>query len=395
MNVLHRSPILSNRLARRRARQSLARTAGAGLITVLVAGCGSPAPAGDAAASVPALVVNTAEPARQKQFLERRRFLGTVEASQRSRLGFELGGRVESVTADEGDAVAAGETIATLDTARLEARREELRAALGSARADLELAESTLARIRNASDLNAVSPQQLDEARENVAARRAGVRRVQAQIDTVNVDIGKSTLRAPYDSLVAARHVDQGDVVATGGPVIEIVQRRRPEVRIGMSARAARTLAPGNTHELIIDGARRPATVSAILPERDGRSRTVAVRFRLQGELGAALRAGDLAEVEVVMAVPEPGYWVPVSALTGSVRGLWAVYVAVPAAGGSGPAHRIERRDVEVLHHEAERAYVDGPLEPGARVVMEGIHRLTPGLRVRLGRDVASRTDNR
>ena len=49
-----------------------------------------------------------------------------------------------------------------------------------------------------------------------------------------------------------------------------------------------------------------------------------------------------------------------------------------------GARHRVERRQVEVVHAAADRAFVRGALRTGERVVTTGIHRLVPGQRVRV-----------
>ena len=63
------------------------------------------------------------------------------------------------------------------------------------------------------------------------------------------------------------------------------------------------------------------------------------------------------------------------------MRGLWAVYVADAADGETAV---LERRELEVLHQEADRVFVRGTLADGERVVVGGRHRLVPGQRVRV-----------
>ena len=63
-------------------------------------------------------------------------------------------------------------------------------------------------------------------------------------------------------------------------------------------------------------------------------------------------------------------------------RGLWTVYVLVPAQGGEDGIARVERRAVQILHDEAGRVFVDGTLEDGERVLAVGVDRVVPGQRV-------------
>ena len=56
--------------------------------------------------------------------------------------------------------------------------------------------------------------------------------------------------------------------------------------------------------------------------------------------------------------------------------------MAVPEAGGL----RAERRQLELIHTEADRAYVRGTLFDGDLVIVAGVHRIVPGMPVRATR---------
>lgn len=338
-------------------------------------------------AAATTLSVGTLPAAIEDSYEVERAYIGRVEARQRSAVGFELGGTVEAVLAEEGDAVDRGAAIARLDTARLKARRREAVAERDAAQANLVLARQTLARTEKAIAKRAVSEQQLDEAEQAVAARAAERDRADARIAAIDVDLAKSKLAAPYDALVAARHMDAGQVAAAGAPALTLIERAAPEVRIGVAGDDAGRLKTGAAHRLLV-GAERPetvaATVKAVLPVRNAGRRTVDAVFVLDAALDG-IRPGDIARWPVARTVAAEGAWLPLTALTESARGLWACYVAVPLAAPEGAAtHMIERRELEMLHARAETAYVRGALSEGEKVVSEGVHRLTPGLKVRL-----------
>lgn len=340
----------------------------------------------------PALVVATERAHASPSYVVTRSFVGRVEASRESDVGFELAGRLARVRADEGDRVSRGEALAELDTARLEARRAELLAARSQAAASADLATSTLVRVEEAHALDAVSSQDLDAADRDAASRRAALARVEAQIAAVDVDLDKSVLRAPFDAIVVARRADEGRVLAAGHAVFHLLERARPEARIGLAAGVDRALVAGDRHPVTVDGEEVDAVVKAVLPLRRDGSRSVDVVLTLEADLGA-VRSGDLARLELRTPIHEPGFWLPLTALTESARGLWAVYVAEPAGPeGAGPdaTHRLVRRELELLHEESERVYVRGTLRDGELVVSRGLHRLAPGLPVRVAPGAAS-----
>ncbi len=314
-----------------------------------------------------------------------RRYTGVVEARRRSEVGFELGGRVAEVRLDDGESVDAGAVVARLDTARLEARRAELVAARAEAAARAELAEATYARFLRSFERGGATEQEMDDAEQERDASRAALARVDRQIESLDVDIGKSTLVSPYDAVVARRLVDEGQVVDAGGAVLDLLERVAPEARIGLSSRAASSLSRGDSIEVRVGGRAYAARVVELLPVTARGTRTVEAVLRLDAELDG-LRRGDLATIEIARRVEQPGFWLPIEALTESSRGLWACFVASATEGTAEEnvgTHRLSRRRLEVLHTSGERVYVTGTLEEGELVVLEGLHRIVPGQRVR------------
>ena len=86
---------------------------------------------------------------------------------------------------------------------------------------------------------------------------------------------------------------------------------------------------------------------------------------------------GVVVELELTYRVDTSGFWLPLTSLTESDRGLWGVYVV-------GQTSHAERRLVDVLHIEAERAFVRGTLEAGDRIIADGVQRIVPGQQVSL-----------
>ena len=84
------------------------------------------------------------------------------------------------------------------------------------------------------------------------------------------------------------------------------------------------------------------------------------VDLTLDAELDG-IRRGDLATLALTTTRDEGGYWLPLTGLTESSRGLWACLVAEhldPAGAGEPASHRLARRELEVLHFAGDRVYV-------------------------------------
>ncbi|MEM7624582.1 MAG: efflux RND transporter periplasmic adaptor subunit [Planctomycetota bacterium] len=327
------------------------------------------------------LVVNWQPVETAPGYTVTRAFVGRVEARQESDLGFEIPGLVTEVAVDEGDRVAAGQLLAKLDTRLLEARREELRAARDQAQAQLDLADIRLRRIDRAHKKRAATDDELDEAQQTRLAAAADLARTTAAVTSLEVEIEKSVLTAPYDAVVAMKHVDAGRVVSAGTAVLELFEIDRPEVRLGVGGTLIDQLAVGQTHDVSVAGRTVTGTVRTILPSRGRVGRDVDVMLELDITLDK-LRRGDLARVELQRTIDEPGVWLPVQSLTEGVRGLWSVYTIETSTDATHG--KLRRVDVEILHPETDRIYVRSVLPEGTKVAVGGLHRVAPGMAVRL-----------
>ncbi len=365
-----------------------------------------------------------------------RSYVGRVEARRESVLSFELDGLVDEVRFDEGDRVAAGEVVARLDVdvlrteraalaARLEAGRAVLaeltagprdevvaaaRATVVALQARWELADRSRRRsdslVRNgtvtdqthderrfaaavaAGELAAARERLLElengTRRERVAAQQATVAQLEAELATLDVRLAKSMLRAPYSGTIGGRFLDEGAVVTAGTSVVQLLETGRLDARVGVPGEVVASLERTGGHEVVVEGRSHPARLRASRPDRSATTRTVSLLFSLPVS-DADVRVGDLAELRVRETVDESGVWIPVATLTESHRGLWACYVAVSRSRSDGTGEFVlERRDVEILHQEADRAFVRGTLADGELVVSSGVHRLVAGQAVRV-----------
>lgn len=208
---------------------------------------------------------------------------GTVEATTAD-LGFQVPGRIAEVRAEEGARVAAGEALADLDVAEIEARRaaavaqvetaraqltelergarpEELAQAravaaaadqrLAEARRDLErtrrleaggaVSREALERVETA---HVVARSQAEQAREQlqlvrsgprserIAAARAQVTAAEAAVAQVDATLGNASIVAPFAGIVTERHREPGETVGAGQPVITLMNPADRWVRI-------------------------------------------------------------------------------------------------------------------------------------------------------------------
>lgn len=302
-----------------------------------------------------------------------RRFAGQVEAAAETALGFELGGRVTEVLADEGDLVAAGQPLARLDTAALHPERAALVAERAALQADAELARLTLSRNDALTERGHRSVAAQDQARLTLARIEAQMAGLDARIAGVDVRLAKSVLVAPYAARVGTRLADPGLTVGAGQTVLTLLADAPPRLRVGLPPDLAATLAPGDAVTVALDGITGPATVRLLRPDLDPGTRSRSVVLDLPPGMQAA--PGQTAELILTQTVAEPGFWAPLSALRDGVRGSWTVLALDPASGGD----RAVPAAVEVIHAAGDRVFLRGTLPDGARIVATAPDRVAPG----------------
>ena len=300
---------------------------------------------------------------------------------------------------------------------------EAARAATAALASELELARLQTARRDDLAGRDAISTEERDVARfsertlearlaasraeltelengtreEHVRAQRARVEALEAELGAIDIDLADSELRAPFAGTVAAHRAEVGAVVAVGAPVLRLVESGALEAWVGLPSSVIEDMDGGAPREasaggdlsssfaLTVDGVPFPARLRHLLPEIDPRTRTRTAIFDLvtddDAELATRPQVGRTVRLTVRVDVEGRGYWLPAAALIRSRRGLWAAYVAAPDENGE---HRVERREVELLHTEGERAFVRGTLFDGDQVLVDGVHRVVPGQTVEI-----------
>lgn len=324
----------------------------------------------------PPLAVHAEFVASVPGYTVRERFVGRLEPARQTRLGFERSGLITEILVEEGDTIEQGQPIARLDTAKLVAERGMLDARRRELEAQKALAELTVDRKKRLMDGGHGSIEQYDEARFALARFVAAIENIDASIRSLDVDIDKSVLHAPFTGRVGARLVDEGAVVSPNLPVVDLLEAGRRQVRIGVSVEASSKLTTNRTYSLSAAGRTYSARLVVVRPDLSTSTRTVSAVFDVDG--AAKLPFGEIMELALDHHVMTNGFWVPLSALVEGRKGLWTVYTVAESDG----ERLVQREAVEILHTERARAFVRGTLASGAQIVFDGTNRVVPGQRV-------------
>ncbi|MDJ0858322.1 MAG: efflux RND transporter periplasmic adaptor subunit [Dinoroseobacter sp.] len=306
----------------------------------------------------------------QKQYDVTARFTGPIEPARSTDLAFEPGGSLAQILVDEGDVVQGGQVLARLDTRSLEADRAAQEAAIEASTARRDLAQLTADRQSELASREFTSSQRRDEAKFNLAVAEAEIAQSKAALSAIEVALAKSEILAPYSGVIRSRVVDEGARLAPNQTLLTL-QSAQVQTRVGLPEDLAGEIAVGDMVEVKLPTGQVTGIVERLRPDLDPATRTRGVLISLPEDLSPV--TGTLAEITLSRTVPVAGAWVPISALSEGVDGLWTVFV-VP--GGS---ETLERIAVTLEHIAQDQAYVAGAFPVGAQVVIGGTHRLSAG----------------
>ncbi|QPG58767.2 efflux RND transporter periplasmic adaptor subunit [Shewanella eurypsychrophilus] len=315
-------------------------------------------------------------------YLHSQEFTGIIRATNTTGVGFELAGKIKQIAVDSGNSVKTGQLLAQLDTALLEAERAELNASVLQNSADLQLARNTLKRSIELKKQGYTSEQQLDELKGQLNSLLAAKKRLEASLSANTLRIEKSSLVAPFDGVISKRSSNLGEVINVGSPVFTLIQDNAPQAIVGVPVDIAEQFTTKQQIYLRVANKQYAAFIEGIGAEVNSITRTVPVRLSLAAD--SKVINGELAYLTYEKQISQPGYWVPISALTDGIRGPWNLYVlSNDATQDNHETFNIERRDIEILYTKNEMAFIQGAVQANESYIDQGLQKLVVGQRVK------------
>jgi multidrug efflux system membrane fusion protein len=328
-------------------------------------GCGRPAGAGPGAAPLarpvavaPVETVRVAPEVLAPGVLVRR-----LEAT----LSFKVAGVIETVAVRPGASVRAGDELARLQLAEIEAAVSRARSALVKARRDVE----RTGRLRAEAVITA------EEAENAVTALELA----EADLRTAEFNRRHAVIVAPADGWILRRRAEPGELVGPGQPVLEFGSDVDGWiVRVQVPEREARRLMPGGVARIEFGG--RPAEVLSGRIERlaeaaSAGTGTIEIEVEVSPPAGSGLRSGAVGLARLVPVEAEYTA-VPVSALLAGEGRAASVLVL------DAEEHTVRRVPVEVAALVGDRALLAAALPSGTRVVTAGAALVRDGESVRV-----------
>jgi RND family efflux transporter MFP subunit len=220
---------------------------------------------------------------------------GTVTSPRTALLSTAVGGLVADLAIDEGDRVATGMALLSLDAELAQAALDRALAEVRQREIAVADARRRLAEAEKVGTERGIAQTQIDSLRAEVASDEAELLASQAAAREQQAIVERHTLRAPFAGVISERRTELGEWVNPGDGLLELVATEdlRFDFRVGQESFAA--LSPETPVEITLDalaGRVIAGYVDTIVPVKNPGARTFLVRV-----LAADMDAGDARSI--------------------------------------------------------------------------------------------------
>jgi RND family efflux transporter MFP subunit len=288
---------------------------------------------------------------------------GVVEALHQATLSAQTAGRVVELPYDVNDYVEAGAVLVRFTDIEQGAGRSRAKATLASAKAAHDEAEANYQRIAEIYARKLVSKAALDQALAARDAAKAALDSAGAALREASQQLDYTVIRAPFAGYVTKRHVEIGESVRAGQPLIAGVSLGELRVNVNVPQSAVDAIRRLDAADILLDGgARRIAAKKiTVFPYADPATHTFSVRLDLPGE-----KAGLY-----------PGMTVKAAFATGEAERLLVPDTALLRRGEVSAAYvvaadrTLRLGQLRLGHRFGDRIEVLSGLEPGEEIVAD------------------------
>jgi RND family efflux transporter MFP subunit len=313
---------------------------------------------------------------RLTTLVERLQVTGEIRATRHVNLRARIGGRIIHSSIREGQAVKAGQVLIRFETSELQAALKPKEADREGAMAQMILAMQSLNRVEQLVSKGISSQEQLDKAKSEVAASKARLDSLIAQVDVARTAMQDTEILAPFDGLVSKLSVDQGTQIAANAELLSLVDVNEMEARVLVSTQDVSRVIVGQSVELQVDSFQDrliEGEVTRISPVTDDGSRSVAVHIRVPDD-GYQFKGGMFVHGSILVRQAKDALAVPIAALQRDEKNEYVLKLLDGL---------LVRQSVTILSRwdNGETAEVSG-LAPGDLIVRTPLAELQPGVAI-------------
>jgi membrane fusion protein (multidrug efflux system) len=301
----------------------------------------------------------------------------TLRAEKLATVTARTEGVVRRLLVEEGDSVQKGQALAELEN-------EEQKITFAREQATAENLQSEFERAETLHEQGLTSDEEFETARRSA-------RESSHSADLAELQLDRTTIRAPFSGRVLTRHIDLGATISNGTAVFDLADLDPLYADIGVPERHVGRLSVGQRVRLSADAfdLATMAEIERIAPLVDVETGTVKVTLAISGQ--PVLRPGTFVRVDVVIDTHADTLVVQRSALVPEGR-RWHMFRLNDAGT------HVERLEVRRSYEEDERVEI-APVDPdvilndGDRVVVVGASALSDGIRVDPGSSENAESD--
>jgi multidrug efflux system membrane fusion protein len=305
--------------------------------------------------------------------------IGTVQALNSVLVKSRVDGQIVKINFSEGKDVHAGDVLVEIDPAPYEAALAQAQANKLKDQALLENARLDLDRATRLAKTGATSTQQLDTAKSLVAQLEASVNSDQATIDSAQVQVNYSHIRAPIDGRAGTRLVDAGNIVRAADltGVVTINQVHPIFVNFALPADSLPRIRAGL----------KIGDISVTAQDSDGRDLAAGKLSVIDNAINATtatinykavfdnteevLWPGQFVNVRIQLDILRDVIAVPVTAVQYGPDGAYAFIV--------GADRKVQKRPIKTGVVNKVSAVIETGLQTGDMVVTDGQYRIETG----------------
>jgi len=315
--------------------------------------------------------------------------VGTTLGSQDVEIRARVEGYLTSINFTEGSFVKKGQLLYKIDPQPFQAALSQAQANLQTAKTRLDKTNNDVARYKPLAAEKAVSQQELDNALSAQEAARFQVTAYDALVDKAKLDLAYTTMSAPVDGVIGTTQVKVGSLVGRGeNTLLNTISQLDPILfRCAIAEAeylrlARRGATDPNSYEkkygvelILADGTVHPhkGKLDAIERAVDPTTGTLTGQFSFPNP-ERILRPSQYGKARFVVDVKEGATLVPQRAIQ-EIQGLYSVMVVKPD-------NTVEQRMVKASDRVGNLWVIDSGVKLGEKVIVEGIQRVRPGIKV-------------
>lgn len=324
-------------------------------------------------------------------------FPGTLRAFKRADLSFRVDGILMVRDISVGQKAEQGEILLQLDPREYEIALRKAKGKVESTQAQLDFARRDFQRMENIYDTDpgAISESLLDRRKESKNKLEAELLIAESDLDQATDNLSYTSLKAPFDGIIAAIYVENHEQVRAKQPVVRFLDTAEREMEINVPEKFMNTLLEGGANlrfNVYLDAFPNrtfPASIKEIGTEASSTTQTYPITLTLKKiPIELSLLAGMSGKA--LLQHPESDtsqslYKIPKSAvLTENLNNLY-VWVVDPET------QTVHKRAVQVEKSgNGEFAFIREGLETGDWVVIAGATFLSEGQKVKFSTEQAA-----